>query len=200
MESVTQSTRHPAPAPTRPERFSRQHSLDSLSRLRSAELRTIYADGSMPGSLVELDGHPRGRMLDVVFARGPLRRGLRSFSGAVAFPWGGKSFSSVSAEAGRGINRVRLGGRHTLFPFNTSIASSLIDGESCVRLDYDLPDNPGVIRKIHDEVREVSPGLFLGPAMWKLAGPASTGVGFDARLVLWFALDTNIQAQPVGAS
>lgn len=47
-----------------------------------------------------------------------------------------------------------------------------------------------LIRKIHDEVREVSPGVFLGPAMWKS--------GQERTLVLWFALDTRDQAQPIG--
>jgi hypothetical protein len=40
-------------------------------------------------------------------------------------------------------------------------------------------------------VREVAPGLYLGPAMWKTA----TAPAF----VLWFALDTRVQAQPIGA-
>ena len=58
-------------------------------------------------------------------------------------------------------------------------------------LDYDLADNPWAIRQIHDEVREVSPGLFLGPAMWKTEGAPA--------FVLWFALDTRDQARPIGA-
>ena len=58
----------------------------------------------------------------------------------------------------------------------------------CIVLDYDLPDNPGVIRAIHDELREIEPQLFLGPAMLKAkAGP---------KFVLWFALDTSVQSSP----
>ena len=62
--------------------------------------------------------------------------------------------------------------------FRSSRASSpsAVDGAPCIALDYDLPDNPGFIRAIHDEVREVESGLYLGPAMWK----AKTG----PRLVL----------------
>jgi hypothetical protein len=93
--------------------------------------------------------------------------------------------------AGTGSNRVHLGGRHQLFPFHTRITPSVLDGRDCVVLDYDLPDNPLVIRKIHDEIREVSPGVYLGPAMWKTAN--------EKRLVLWFALDTNDQQKPIGA-
>ena len=66
------------------------------------------------------------------------------------------------------------------------VIARLLDGGPCVRLDYDLAVNPGAIRAIHDEVRQVRPGLFLGPAMLKRA---------DApRLVLWFALDTSVQS------
>jgi hypothetical protein len=125
-----------------------------------------------------LDGRRRGRAI-----AGLARAGW--------FPWGGKSFSGTGA-SGRGVNRVHLGAgtRHALFPFHTSLRASVLDGAPCVALDYDLPDNPGFIRAIHDEVREVAPGLYLGPAMWK----TKTSPAF----VLWFALDTRVQAQPIG--
>jgi hypothetical protein len=37
----------------------------------------------------------------------------------------------------------------------------------CIVLDYEQPENPWPVRQIHDELREVAPGLFLGPAMWR---------------------------------
>lgn len=116
--------------------------------------------------------------------RGLAARWLRRLAGAGFFPWGGKSFAGAG-QAGTGINRVRLGGagNHNLFPFETSLGQSAIDGERTIVLDYDLADNPGLIRAIHDEVRAIEPGLYLGPAMWKGAGGKKT-------LVLWFALDT----------
>lgn len=171
---------------------ARRHTLDSLAQLGVDELGPVYANGKVPASLAVLDGHPRGRMLAVrKLDRGPVGDALRAFSGAVAFPWGGKSFASESASSGAGINRVRLLGRHQLFPFHTRFAPSAIDGKSTIVLDYDLSDNPGLIRKIHDEIREVSPGLFLGPAMWK--------TDREPVLVLWFALDTRTQDTPIGA-
>jgi hypothetical protein len=112
-------------------------------------------------------------------------RTRRCFPGA----WGGKSFASKNQHTGLGINRVELLGRHNLFPFQTSIGPSRFDERAALLLNYDLRDNPSLIRRIHDEVREVAPGIFLGPAMWKTEkGP---------RLVLWFALDTRTQAEPV---
>jgi len=185
MEATTQVTRGArAPGSTR------QRSLDDLSRLDTARLGELYARGTTPARLGVLEGHPRGRMLAVrTLDHGLPGRVLRQLAGAGAFPWGGKSFAG-NGETGTGLNRVHLLGRHQLFPFLTSIRPSAVDGAPCVVLDYDLPDNPRLIRAIHDEIREIEPGLFLGPAMWKAAaGP---------RLVLWFALDTRVQAVAIG--
>lgn len=164
--------------------------LDALSQESVAELGARYARGTCPEDMRTLDGDPTGRMLSVVgIDATALRDPLARFAAADAFPWEGKSFRSQSADTGRGINRVLLGGRHLLFPFATHFAPSRLDGRPCVTLDYDLPDNPGLIRAIHDEVREVAPGLFLGPAMWK---------GSDGeRFVLWFALDTRAPAPAI---
>ena len=165
--------------------------LDALAHKSSRELGALFEGGRVPKSLAELDGHPRGRMLAVRgLDRGAAFGALRRFAAAARFPWGGKSFSALTATAGTGVNRVHLGGRHQLFPFETLVGPSAMDGAPAVILDCDLPDNPGVIRAIHDEVRLVDEGLYLGPAMWK-TDTART-------LVLWFALDTRVQARPIG--
>jgi hypothetical protein len=172
-------------------RASRELDLEDLSRRDFDALGQLYAGGTVPARLDALEGNPRGRMLAVRHLdHGPVGAALRALAGLAGFPWGGKTFQG-SGERGTGINRVHLGGRHSLFPFRTLIRPSVIDGAPAITLDYDLPDNPGFIRAIHDEVREVAPGLFLGPAMWKgRKGPT---------LVLWFALDTRVQASPIGA-
>jgi hypothetical protein len=185
MEATTQVTRGP-----RATGNARQRTLDDLSQLDVARLGELYAHGTTPARLGVLEGHPRGRMLAVrTLDHGVPGRVLRLLAGASAFPWGGKSFAG-NGETGTGLNRVHLLGRHQLFPFLTSIRPSAVDGAACVVLDYDLPDNPRLIRAIHDEIREIEPGLFLGPAMRKAAaGP---------KLVLWFALDTRVQAPAIG--
>jgi hypothetical protein len=173
--------------------------LDALGRMDVEALGELYRKGTTPDDLRVLEGHPRGRMLAVKsLDHGRRFRAIRGFASAPVFPWGGKSFSGRGT-SGTGINRVHLLGRHQLFPFHTRIQPSVIDGAPCVALDYDLPDNPALIRAIHDEVREVEPGLFLGPAMAKLPARLSgstpkTGPSF----VLWFALDTRVQAKPIG--
>ena len=151
--------------------------LDDLARLSSRDLRELYEGGTAP-ELAALDGDLVGRMLAVR----RIENALGAFSRSARFPWAGKSFRAESARRGTGINRVRLAGRHRLFPFETFVGASVLDGRPCVFLDYDLADNPGAIRAVHDEVREVAPKIFLGPACVKRDGK-------KPALVLWFALD-----------
>ena len=162
---------------------ARKMTLDDLARMDDAALARLYAGGGVPDHLRALDGDLRGRMLAVrKLDRGPIARAIAAFSGSRRFPWAGKSFSADDAGHGKGINRVKLWGRHRLFGFQTSIGKSVVDGNAAVILDYDLSDNPSAIRAIHDEVREVAPGLFLGPACMKRRSGAPV-------VALWFALD-----------
>lgn len=155
--------------------------LDELAALDVAALTALYRAGRVPATLAALDGSPRCRMLSVRgLDHGAPAGALRRFAASAAFPWAGKSFSSERTDAGRGINRVRLGGERRWFPFATSFEPSAIDGKPCIFLDYRQPENPRAIQMIRDELREVAPGLFLGPAM------LDTGKA-PPRLVLWFA-------------
>ena len=45
---------------------------------------------------------------------------------------------------------------------------------------------------MHDEIREVSPGLFLGPAMWRSAIAERAARDDRKTLLLWFALDARM--------
>lgn len=145
------------------------HSLDSLAALTVGDLEQVYRGGWVPDSLTALDGNLTGRLLAVdgpLGLRGPAAL-LRRVAGTRLFPWAGKSFSATSDDSGVGINRLRLLGRRDLFPFEMRIEASAVDGDPAIFLDYDRPDNPWLIRRIHDELRQVADGLFMGPAMWK---------------------------------
>lgn len=153
-------------------------SLDELARLDTEALEALYRAGRM-FDLRALNGAPEGRMLALV---GPLgrpgpRRRLAGLARAEHFPWYGKSFQADSATEGEGINRVVLLGDK--YRFETRVAPSAIDGAPCIFLDYDLPENPFFIRAIRDELRQVGPGLYIGPAMLGQRDP---------RLVLFFAI------------
>lgn len=174
MQTIIESSKSRAP-----------FTLQALAVKSFDELNVIYREGTTPAAMQALDGDLVGRMLAVRWAERALIADLiRRFAASSSFVWEGKSFEATSSRQGRGINRIRmLGilGRQRLFPFATSFAPSAIDGGPALVLNYDLAENPPYIRKIHDEVREVSPGVYLGPAMWKSV-PTPTSL-------LWFALE-----------
>lgn len=172
---ATQSTPKPTATPF--------HTLDSLAGLSSGELDALYRAATCPATLRAADGALRGRMLAVRGVPEAIAAPLRRWAASRSFVWEGKTFEAETDHRGSGFNRVFVPGvlgRQRLFPFATSFGDSAIDGARTLILDYELAANPPLIRRIHDEIREVSPGLFLGPAMWK-RGPARA-------LVLWFAL------------
>ena len=168
------------------------HTLDSLSRLSFTELEALYRRAAAPPSIRAADGALRGRMLAVrgLGAAGTTAGWLRRFAGSRSFVWEGKTFASRSDGEGDGHNRIAVAGvlgRQNLFPFTTRLDRSEIDAAPTLVLDYDHAFNPPYIRRIHDEIREVSPGVFLGPAMWKR--------GSDKLMILWFALDATRAAR-----
>jgi hypothetical protein len=157
--------------------------LDDLAAMDVAALEALYRAGTVPESLRALDGSPVCRMLSIRgLDRGAAFAAIRGFARSGAFPWAGKSFAASADDEGTGINRVRLAGTRRWFPFKTRFEPSAIDGATCILLDYDLAENPKPIRMIRDELREVAPGLFLGPAMLDTKKS-------DPRLVLFFACD-----------
>ena len=164
------------------------HTLDTLARKSSADLDALYRASTVSSTMHAADGSLVGRMLAVRGIPGAAAEPLRRWAASRSFLWEGKTFSAATDTRGSGINRVFVAGvfgRQNLFPFNTAFGPSAIDGKPTLILDYDLDVNPGYIRRIHDEIREVSPGLFLGPAMWKSARDKKA-------LVLWFALDSRL--------
>jgi hypothetical protein len=106
---------------------------------------------------------------------------LRWLAALGGFPWRGKTFTYKEGGRGEGINRV-FGDRkpRRWFRFDTFVAPSRAGAFDAVQLDYDNAGNPGLIRAIKDEVREVAPGLYLGLAYFVFRG--------RARLVLYFGL------------
>lgn len=155
--------------------------LDDLARLAPPDLEALYLDARVP-RFADLNGDLVGRMLAAPALPRWMRAVLRRFAAWRWFPWRGKSFSAKGDDPrGEGINRV-FGGRFARrwFRFETFMAPSRAGDFTAFQLDYDNPGNPGFIRAIKDEVREVAPGLFLGQAylMWR----------GRLRLLLYFGL------------
>lgn len=138
--------------------------LDHLLDLPVAELERMYRDARTP-AIGDVRGDLRGRMLAwPALAERPLLAGaLRAFAGSAAFPWRGKSFRPHDAARGEGINRVVVD-RLRLFRFDTFVGRSRAGDFDALQLDYDLPNNPPIIRSIKDEIRSIEPGVWLGQA------------------------------------
>lgn len=155
--------------------------LAALRRLNFKQLEDLYRAGKRPAALADLDGDARGAMLAWRSpGRGPLAWLLRNFGASSFFPWEGKSFRSPNKDMGEGINRINLLKKTRWFPFKTRFEPSFLDGEPAFVLDYSGPGNPPFIRSIVDEVREVAPGLYLGPAALLVRG--------KPRPILFFAV------------
>jgi hypothetical protein len=171
-EAASQPPRHGAAAASR--------TLEDLAGMTFEELGALYAHGTVPGHLSALDGSLPGRLLATsMLGRGPALAVIRRLAAARAFPWSGKSFQASDRDSGEGINRLRVLGDRCRF--TTRFDDSVLDGRPCVVLDYDLDHTPRFIRRIRDELREVSPGLFFGPAMVQARG--------RHHLLLYFAVD-----------
>jgi hypothetical protein len=119
-----------------------------LSRMCQGQLDALFTGGSV-GCMPVGDG--RGRALLVVDARHPRFR-----AALVDTVWKGKSFTPD----GRMINRWAGGVRAVEAPVR--VEPSRLDGKPCIVIDY--PPDAAVFGGTWDELREISPGVFLGRA------------------------------------
>lgn len=157
--------------------------LDDLARMSSADLAALYSSGNIPSSFADFGRRPRGRVLAVRHLDHKAAAAVvRTIAALGVFPWRGKSMATTGRYAGDGINRVKLGVNTNWFEFTMQVEKSVIDSKDSVVFDYADKGNPWPIRLIRDELREIEPGLFVGPAMIKT--PRGRLVS-----VLWFALD-----------
>ena len=155
--------------------------LAALRQMSYEELDQLYRSARRPASIADLDGDAKGAMLAWRhFRGGPIASLLRNFGSSTVFPWEGKSFYSKASESGTGINRIDLFGKRRWFPFRTRFDASFLDGKPTFVLDYSGPGNPPLINQIVDEVREVAPRLYMGPA--------ALNVGGRPRPILFFAV------------
>ena len=137
-------------------------SLDALSNLDATELGALYRSASTP-RIIDLEGDLEGRMLVSPRGGDRLAEAMRRLARWRHFPWRGKSFRPRDEQHGEGCNRV-FTDRNRWFRFETTLGRSRAGDFDALLLDYDLPENPFLVRKIKDEIRQLEPGLFLGQA------------------------------------
>lgn len=157
-------------------------------------LHALFAGGHPPDPPPQ--GFHRGRYLTST-----LRPALDVTARRLAslwMPWRGKSFDP---QRDRGVNvldasirlplRVLFPGyrperelddRIEAFPFRTSVGPDVVDPEVRVlRIEYDHPGNPGLVRRILDELVQVDVGLYLGRIFVRRGG--------TLQPVGWFMLE-----------
>jgi hypothetical protein len=169
-------------------RLDRREGLEGLERQ--------FAAGSAPQ---DLDGPMRGRLLATTLGYG--LDGPFEAIGRQWMPWRGKE---ISTEAGEGRNLFTKGGIRamrplfpsyqethdgptgpTAFRFTTAVAGSETSPATKVlQIDYrDLPENPGLIRRILDELVQIDDEVYLGQALMLWRG--------RLQRVAWFSLEPN---------
>ena len=142
------------------------------------ELEDIFEEAEYPYPL--LDGRYSGQMIATTMGR--IADGAVSLLTRMWMPWKGKSFD---IETGTGENILTRGGGHfgkALFPwykgmtrddgrilgfqFRMGYGPSRINSDQDVmRIDYDLQDNPPVMRRLIDELVEIGEGYYLGRSL-----------------------------------
>ena len=163
-------------------------------RAALADLEACFLDAGTPG---RIDGPTRGRLITTT-----LGFGLDGLVGGIRrlwMPWLGKSFDPESKD-GRNIFSSSFGpirrllwpsveldqpagpGRFTTFPFTTweGPSASGQGAADVLKIDYEHPQSPWLIRDILDELVQLDAGLFLGQALLRIRG--------DLHRVAWFEL------------
>jgi hypothetical protein len=170
---------------------TRPHTLAGRS---TAELEGLFARGVPPEP--PLDGRYDGALLHLTLGPGAdlvLGRLL-----GLWLPWLGKRFDAASASgenvfdmrAYRGGERLTPAAYRAWWPedvqsyralrFTTAVVPGGLDsGLEVLRIDYDLPENPPLVRRIADELVAVQPGVYLGQALLRGA----------SRRLAWFTLE-----------
>lgn len=145
----------------RPRATSPSSRLGLLARLSAADLRERYVAAGPPADLALFEGDPE--CLGLV--PGPLQR----WAASTRSPWIGKSFRLDAPDRLVGHNRLHLLGGARALAFTGTIGASLLDGRPALILDYDFSGttNPRWQRRLHDELRELEPGLLVGPVTWR---------------------------------
>lgn len=129
-----------------------------LASLRGQDLRALHTHGSLP-SLDELNGSIDGAVLNGRLGQ-PLVRDLRL--------WRGKTFEHDRNDAVTGFNRLGVGPLEIRrFQFTARVAQSLFSDREVVFLDHDNANNPGYVRRFHDELVAIEDGLYLATSHYR---------------------------------
>jgi hypothetical protein len=160
-----------------------------------AELEACFRAAEQPA---RIDGPTRGRLLTTTLGYGidALARGLTR----LWMPWKGKVFDPEGKQGrnlftnsfrpvqhalwpGYDIDYPEPDRRYSTFPFTTWDGQSTFTpgGADVLKIDYEHPQSPWLIREILDELVQIEDGLFLGQALLRVRGKLHRMAWFDLR-------------------
>ena len=151
----------------------------SLSRRSRADLDALFA--SLPAPVcAQVGGDLRGIQIDLAgLERLPraIRAGILAALRGPLGLWRGKRLLGE-----HGTNLWAIGPlRRSFAGFRVETAPALDGSGPCLRLDYDVPENPLPLRGILGELRTLGPGLFLGRMHYR--------AGSGTACLLYFTLE-----------
>lgn len=160
-----------------------------------AELEACFRAADTPGPI---DGPTRGRVLTTT-----LGYGLDAITSGLArlwMPWKGKTFDPEAKEGRniftggfRSVQRVlwpgydiddpQGHGRYATFPFTTweGPSSFTPGGAGVLKIDYEHPQSPWLIRDILDELVRIDEDVYLGQALLRVRGRLHRVAWFELR-------------------
>lgn len=103
--------------------------------------------------------------------------------------WTGKKFNDDGTELVNKIPALKPIGKDETATAKVYRTQSMVDGRDIYVLDYseseqNFPVEKHLIRMVRDEIREISPGIYLGPVLLQIKGMA-------APTTLYFAVFTS---------
>ncbi|MDE2421292.1 MAG: hypothetical protein KGO49_08965 [Gammaproteobacteria bacterium] len=143
-------------------------SFEALSALDLRRLRQVHSNGRCP-DISDLNGIAEGLILDPSwFERMRI--------------WRGKVFQLAGQDRISGINRLGIGPfEFRRYRFTARKTRSVFSDRDIILLDHDRSDNPWWVRRYHDELVEMRPGLYLTCSHLRING--------QLRYVSYFAFD-----------
>jgi hypothetical protein len=180
--------------------------INDLADLDSHQLQELFAHGKAPNltEFTALFTRPEGLSGLALAAPHHDTTGFGEFIHTVMLvkPWKGKRAYTAPDGATEGTGKNFILGME-LAPFRWALVDSQLDpavfgGGKVIRLDYSSPEGWGPhgkslfntlfgIREIHDEMKEVAPGVYLGMAAFKPADPPNPALDalYNGALALY---------------
>lgn len=153
---------------------------EDLQGRSEEELDELYREATTPG-IQELEGRYHGTVVSGRVFPLDLDETLQIVN-MPWMPWGGKKFYPIDEDEARGCNWYQVGPiERNGYSFVGRHAPAIYGRAEAYVFDYDLPDNPGAVRNVRDELKKVHDGLYLGRTYMRIRG--------EHQFVLYFALE-----------